>query len=274
MKEIRTLRADEIECRVQKIKENGCSLLLYKDARCDMRILDEVFGPMNWQRKHEAVNGNLFCQVGIRDENTGEWVWKEDAGSPSNTEAEKGHSSDAFKRACFNWGIGRELYTAPFIWVRLGEGETYTGRNNKLQLSAKVKFSVKNIVHKEGKIVSLTIVDQNGKVRYPMQYSDSQKDDKEDSSQRKEPAQPQDKRQKSKIPPQNTTELSKAKRLLIAANGDIETVQKILAAMKYKKADEIPDDAMDVVIETIQNDVQFSLGDEFGSALPWEETGT
>ncbi|WP_228370420.1 hypothetical protein [Gottschalkia acidurici] len=43
---IRTLRADEIECRVQTVKQNGCSLLLFKDARCDMKILDETFGIM------------------------------------------------------------------------------------------------------------------------------------------------------------------------------------------------------------------------------------
>src|SRR5690554_1395175 len=119
---IRTLRADEIECRVQIVKENGCSLLLYKDARVDMNILDETFGVENWQRHHEIVNGNLFCNVGVRfsrENNYGEWVWKQDVGTESNTEKEKGQASDSFKRACFNWGIGRELYTAPFIWVTL-----------------------------------------------------------------------------------------------------------------------------------------------------------
>jgi hypothetical protein len=112
----RTLKADEIECRIGAVKEgSGLSLLLYKDARCDMNLLDEVVGPLNWKREHSRDNAN--CIVSIWDEEKREWVSKEDTGSESNTEAEKGLASDSFKRACFNWGIGRELYTAPFIWV-------------------------------------------------------------------------------------------------------------------------------------------------------------
>ena len=106
--QFRTLRADEIECRVGTVKDSGVSLLLYKDARCDMNILDETVGPENWQRTHEVVNGNLFCNVGIyiaRHEDYGDFVWKQDVGTESRTEAEKGESSDSFKRACFNWGM-------------------------------------------------------------------------------------------------------------------------------------------------------------------------
>lgn len=117
----RKLKANEIDVRVATVSEKGCSLLLYKDARVDQNILDETVGPENWQRSHEVVNGNLFCNVGIRVERTdgyGEWVWKQDVGTESYTEKEKGQASDSFKRACFNWGIGRELYTAPFIWVK------------------------------------------------------------------------------------------------------------------------------------------------------------
>lgn len=111
----RTLNADEIECRVATVSAKGCSLLLYKDARADMNLLDETVGSENWQRKHELINGNLFCDVGILI--NGEWVWKQDVGTESYTEKEKGQASDSFKRACVNWGIGRELYTAPFIWI-------------------------------------------------------------------------------------------------------------------------------------------------------------
>lgn len=118
MEKFRLLRADEIECRVGTVKEGaGVSLLLYKDARCDMAILDETVGAEQWQRKHELINGNLFCSVGIWSDARGEWVWKQDVGVESRTEAEKGQASDAFKRACVNWGIGRELYTSPFIWI-------------------------------------------------------------------------------------------------------------------------------------------------------------
>lgn len=115
--EFRTLRADEIEVRVGQKKKDGTkqSLLLYKDARCDMALLDEVVGAMNWKREHTRDNAN--CIVSIWDREKAQWVSKEDTGTESNTEKEKGLASDSFKRACFNWGIGRELYTAPQIWV-------------------------------------------------------------------------------------------------------------------------------------------------------------
>ena len=116
--EFRLLKADEIDCRVQSIKENGLALLLYKDARCDMKILDETLGAEYWQREHYSQKNTLFCRVGIWNKELLQWVWKSDAGKESNTEAVKGESSDSFKRACFNWGIGRELYTSPFIWVK------------------------------------------------------------------------------------------------------------------------------------------------------------
>ena len=102
--QIRTLLASEIECRVGTMKQNGCSLLLYKDARVDMRMLDEVYGPNNWQRSHELINGNLFCTISVWDTDKGVWVNKQDVGTESNTEKEKGQASDAFKRAAFNWG--------------------------------------------------------------------------------------------------------------------------------------------------------------------------
>lgn len=121
MIEFRDLRADEIEVRVNTISAKGCTLLLYKNARCDMNILDETVGPENWQRKHYECKGNLFCSVGIKCGD--EWVWKDDCGTESYTEKEKGEASDSFKRACFNWGIGRELYTAPFIWISAAKGD-------------------------------------------------------------------------------------------------------------------------------------------------------
>lgn len=117
----RELRAEDVECRVGTVAKNGSglSLLLYKDSRCDANILDEFVGPENWQCKFYECKGTLFCSVGIRVERPEgvEWVWKDDAGSPSNMEAQKGEASDAFKRACFKLGIGRELYESPFIWI-------------------------------------------------------------------------------------------------------------------------------------------------------------
>ena len=125
---MRTLQANEIECRVGHSTAKGASLLLYKDARVDMRMLDEIYGPTNWERYHEVVNGNLFCTVRVWDSEKGCWVSKQDVGTESNTEKEKGEASDSFKRACFNWGIGRELYTAPFIWVTLTDADMTGGK--------------------------------------------------------------------------------------------------------------------------------------------------
>ena len=120
--QFRDLTANEIDVRIGQIKPNGIVLLLYKDARCDMAILDETVDAENWEREHYECKGNLFCKVGINTNYAKEgshpnWVYKSDCGTESNTEKEKGEASDSFKRACVNWGIGRELYTAPFIWV-------------------------------------------------------------------------------------------------------------------------------------------------------------
>lgn len=101
----RSLTAEEVEARVSAVSEKGISLLLYKDARCDMRVLDETVGPECWQREHYECKGNLFCRVGIKLPEWSEWVWKADCGTESYTEKEKGEASDSFKRACFNWGV-------------------------------------------------------------------------------------------------------------------------------------------------------------------------
>lgn len=116
-KSIRLLRADEIECRTGIIRENGLSLLLYKDARVDQNILDEVFGIFGWKREHQIMDGKMFCTISVKDAE-GNWIGKQDVGTESNAEAVKGAASDSFKRAAFNIGIGRELYSAPFIWLR------------------------------------------------------------------------------------------------------------------------------------------------------------
>ena len=116
MNGFRLLTADEIECRISQISDKGLSLLLYKTARTDANMLDEKYGPFEWQNDFKVVDGVLYGGIGISD-NQGGFVWKWDAGTESNTEAEKGRASDAFKRAGFKWGIGRELYTAPRIWI-------------------------------------------------------------------------------------------------------------------------------------------------------------
>lgn len=116
--EFRKLKASEIEARVATVTEKGCSLLLFKDARTDQNLLDETVGCLNWQRSHQLIGDRLYCTVSIWDAEKNQWVSKQDVGTESYTEKEKGQASDSFKRACFNIGIGRELYTAPFIWIK------------------------------------------------------------------------------------------------------------------------------------------------------------
>ena len=162
MNMFRVLRADEIDCRIAQIKENGLSLLLYKDARCDQNILDEVVGPFNWKREHTRDNRN--CIVSIKNPETGEWISKEDTGTESNTEKEKGLASDSFKRACFNWGIGRELYTAPFVWI---SNKDCNIKEYRGKLACFDRFTVKGIGYTDGVITGLEIKNQaTGKVCY------------------------------------------------------------------------------------------------------------
>jgi hypothetical protein len=172
---IRNLTADEIDVRVQsaalggKDKKAFAILVLYKDARCDMAILDELYGITGWQRKHEVINGNLLCTVEIWDEINSRWVAKQDVGVESNTEKEKGQASDAFKRACVNIGIGRELYTAKdlFVWLKDGEfttkekdGKTYVNVNPG------VKFHVGKItITNDKRISAIEICDKSGEIR-------------------------------------------------------------------------------------------------------------
>ena len=159
MCKFRDLRADEIECRVQSVKPNGLVLLLYKDARVDMNILDETVGASNWQREHYECKGNLFCRVGIdigtHEGKTERWVFKSDCGTESNTEAQKGEASDSFKRACFNWGIGRELYTSPFTWIPADKCNIVDGKNGSKQCFD--KFVVEKIIIENKQITALAI---------------------------------------------------------------------------------------------------------------------
>ena len=172
-KKIRLLTADEIECRVQSVQKakSGkvwATLLIYKDARVDMKVLDEVYGTNNWQRTHEIINGRLFCNIDIWDADKKCWVRKQDVGTESNTEPEKGQASDAFKRAGFNVGIGRELYTAPHIRIELSDSEySVTTRNGKESYKCWTAFTVSTIGYNDkDEIIGLQIIDGDGKVRY------------------------------------------------------------------------------------------------------------
>lgn len=166
----RLLKADEIEVKVKQIKQNGSVFLLYKTARTDMALLDETVGPMSWQSDYRVINDNLYAGIGIHSEELG-WIWKWDCGVESREDGDgnekKGEASDAFKRAGFKWGIGRELYTAPFIWISSDVVPTVQMGNNWKLKNAFAKYSVSKIGYNEKReITMLEIVDDKGRTVY------------------------------------------------------------------------------------------------------------
>lgn len=168
--EFRKLKAEEIDCRISQIASNYCTLLLYKDARVDQNILDETVGCMNWQKRYVRDNAN--CIVGIWDNDKQQWVEKEDTGTESFSEAEKGLASDSFKRACFNWGIGRELYTAPSILFFPRKDMAPKGQDSEFypykegKYTTKTRFYVDYIDYEGGNIKDLIIRDHKGNIRF------------------------------------------------------------------------------------------------------------
>ena len=167
----RPLTADEVECRVAQVGKSKhgtyAMFLIYKDARVDQKLLDEVVGPRNWKNEYAFINGSLYCTISIWDTDKKEWISKQNVGTESNTEATKGEASDAFKRAGFNWGIGRELYSAPRIIINLRDDE-FDNRDGTIRVKPSVKFFVSDL-HCDEKtrvIDRLSISDNGGQVRY------------------------------------------------------------------------------------------------------------
>ena len=163
----RTLEATEIEVKVKQVKENGLVALLYKTARTDMDLLDETVGAENWINDYKEIKGNLYCGIAVKEAD--EWIWKWDCGIESREDDEgnekKGEASDAFKRAGFRWGIGRELYTSPFIWIQADRANIKKGNNGKV--TCYDKFKVEKIAYSEDgrRITGLAIVNDTKKER-------------------------------------------------------------------------------------------------------------
>ena len=179
--EFRKLKASEIDCRIAQIGATWLTLLLYKDARVDMNILDETVGCMYWKKSYLRENAN--CIVSIWNNEIKEWISKEDTGTESFSEAEKGLASDSFKRACFNWGIGRELYTAPSIFLlsrkdMIPKGkETEFYQNDKGKYETKTKFWVEYIDYNEdGEIQNLIIRDNKNNMRFTQLTKEKEKE--------------------------------------------------------------------------------------------------
>ena len=166
------LTIDEIDFRVQSINNGGyATILAYKNARVDMHRLNKAFGVGHWQRKHEEINGRLYCSVGIWNDLIKEWCWIQDVGTESNTEKEKGQASDSFKRACFNLGIGIELYDYPPIQVKLNDNEWVKpgAGNNKPKATWKLqpnKWSWALQSDSDGKPSCLAAKDETGAMRF------------------------------------------------------------------------------------------------------------
>ena len=162
---MRSLKPDEIEVRIGTVGQEGVTMLLYKNARVDRQMLDETFGQTNWQCRYSEHKGNLFCSIGVYDPDKKEWVWKEDCGTESQTEKEKGEASDAFKRAGFRWGIGIELYSSPSIFLQVKtEPDPYNKGKykmvNKYELNGIYVSEIKTV---KGKIQTLSLA-MNGTI--------------------------------------------------------------------------------------------------------------
>lgn len=151
----RDLRPNEVEARVAQCSAKGASLLLYKTARTDYALLDETVGPERWQCSYREVKGNLFCDLSIRFDDG--WVTKSNCGTESNMEAQKGEASDAMKRSGFAWGIGRELYTAPFIWVPADRLQKLSQNQRTSKWQCLDRFEVTDMTVASGEIVGLAI---------------------------------------------------------------------------------------------------------------------
>lgn len=165
MKDIRLLTKDEIEVKVKQVFAKGAVALLYKTSRTDMNVLDETFGPSNWTNDYRDIDGVLYCGIGAREDESKPFVWKWSNGIESRKDDEgnevKGEASDALKRAGFLWGIGRELYSAPFTWLDV---ETVKNEKGKYDLAdKKARFYVDAIEYDSNrKICLLRIIDQTG----------------------------------------------------------------------------------------------------------------
>lgn len=229
----RKLKANEIDCRIAQITEKGLSLLLYKDARVDQYLLDETFGIFGWKRSHELIDGNLYCTVSVRNPETGEWVSKQDVGTESNTEKEKGQASDSFKRACFNWGIGRELYSAPFIWI--GSDKIKLEKNDKGKWVTYDRFKVIEIGYNDaGSINKLTVIsEKSGKEVYRYGAKEAPKDESKEETKTETPKAPTEEELKAPL------SKDQEKELMDKIGDDVAILDYLLYCYEVKKLSEL-----------------------------------
>lgn len=247
MNKPRALKADEIEIRIDQVTDKGVTLLLYKDARCDKRILDETFGIDGWANAYSEIKGNLYCSIMLHDKETGMWIQKQDCGIETFADKQKGEASDAFKRAGFNVGIGRELYTKIFIFVKVPTKQAGTKPNGKPKYETvapswdkTLKWHVSDIQTNEEteKIEYLQISNDNGEVVFTWG---------------KKIAKPKVKQE----PKQETNKITKeqAKKLVEIANGNNEVAVRVLERYGYKKSNEIKQEDYDKICLEIESEI-------------------
>lgn len=244
---IRPLRAEEIEVRVGQVGEKGVSLLLYKDARCDKRILDETFGIMGWANAYTEIKGNLYCSIMIYDDKTGMWIQKCDCGVESNTEKEKGEASDAFKRAAFNIGIGRELYTKIFIFVPV---ETEKMQNGGYKLKDKFK---------KWHVAAIRTNEETEKIEY-LQIADTKTKEIVFTWGKPQAEKPVVDKTKTKVEPIKEEQIkliseAQRKRLFAIANGNNEVAKRVLARYGYDSSEKIRVVDYDKICTEIESEI-------------------
>ena len=249
----RLLKADEISCRIQQVTSTkGAVVLLYKDARVDMSILDETYGPMNWQRGHREIGGKMFCVISVWDDEKKQWIAKEDVGVESNTEATKGEASDSFKRSGTNWGIGRELYTAPFIYIQLQDSEVKQGNGGKWQAASSFVLSVHSIEYNDAReIKSLVLKDRSDNVRYTYGSKAAKKEEKP-APQPVEAPKPADKPEHPMTPKERVESLCRLLRITVAQFGELYAALQAEGKIPNKKTAELMPSEWQALIPLMQ----------------------
>ena len=126
-----------------------------------MAILDETLGVMNWQARYYQVKNTMICSVGINVNYNDPtkpplFIWKDNGGDDDfTTEQVKAECSDAFKRACFLVGVGRGLYSASKLYMRIERTE----ENHE-----KANYGVSDIEYDQnGNITKVTIYNKKTK---------------------------------------------------------------------------------------------------------------
>lgn len=233
----RKLTADELEARVASVGISSLTVLIYKNARVDMAVLDETVGPMNWARDHKELKGNIYCGIGIYDTFKSEWVWKWDCGAESYTEKEKGEASDSFKRAGFNWGIGRELYTCPPIFF--DKSDVIIKQKNGKDTTYD-HFAVEEIEYDGDKVSRLVVVDEKTQAKFVWDKNKKKSAAKKTTTKKEDP----------KLSPEDEKK-AELKRLLQETNSDT-TLFLVWCGKKFKRevkaVDELTDRELDLAI--------------------------